>query len=53
MTSKFEGLPTGTDGTIALKYDYQHFEVEFFDESRETIEVLTSPVDAIETVSEG
>ena len=52
LTREFEGLPAGTKGTIVLEYDGPHFEVEFFDEDGNTIEVLTTPVDAIELVSE-
>lgn len=35
----FEDLAAGTEGTIVHKYDDDDFEVEFFDESNETIGV--------------
>lgn len=52
LTKEFEGLAIGTKGTIVLEYDGKCFEVEFFDEENNTLDVLTTPVDCIELVSE-
>lgn len=51
LTREYEGLPAGTEGTIVLKYDGPHFEVEFFSQNGDTINVLTTPADALELVS--
>ncbi len=48
LTKEFEGLTIGTKGTIVLEYDGKFFEVEFFDDDGNTIDVLTTPVDCIE-----
>ena len=50
LTKEFEGLDIGTNGTIVLEYDGKSFEVEFFDNEGNTIDVLTTPVDCIEIV---
>ncbi len=52
LTEDYKGLLTGTQGTIVLKYDNSHFEVEFFDNDGNTIDVLTTPVDMLELVTE-
>lgn len=46
----FSDLPTGTTGTIVLEYDGKCFEVEFFDENGDTIDVVTTPVEFLELV---
>ncbi len=48
LTQEFEGLPTGTVGTIVLEYDGKCFEVEFFDSDGNTIDVFTTPKEVIE-----
>ena len=50
LIKEFNGLPAGTEGTIVLEYDGKYFEVEFFDSNGDTIDVLTTPADAIELV---
>ena len=50
LTKEFEGLDIGTKGTIVIEYDGKSFEVEFFDNEGNTIDVLTTPVDCIELV---
>lgn len=50
LTKELEGLAIGTKGTIVLEYDGKCFEVEFFDDEGNTIDVLTTPVDCIELV---
>ena len=47
----FKGLPAETIGTIVLEYDGTDFEVEFFDNERDTIDVLATPVEKIELVT--
>ena len=43
LTEDFNGLPTGTEGTIVLKYNEEFFEVEFLDVQGNTLDVLTTP----------
>ena len=50
LKSVFSDLPTGTTGTIVLEYDGKYFEVEFFDENRDTIAVVTTPVELLELI---
>lgn len=50
LTKEFEGLDIGTKGAIVIEYDGKSFEVEFFDNEGNTIDVLTTPVDCIELV---
>lgn len=50
LKSVFSDLPTGTTGTIVLEYDGKCFEVEFFDENGDTIDVVTTPVEFLEIV---
>lgn len=52
LIKEFEGLTIGTKGTIMLEYDGKFFEVEFFDDDGNTIDVLTTPVDCIELEKE-
>lgn len=48
LIKEFEGLPIGTEGTIVYEYDGKAFEVEFFDDDGNTIDVFTIPVEVIE-----
>lgn len=48
LIKEFEGLPIGTEGTIVYEYDGKAFEVEFFDDEGNTIDVFTTPVEVIE-----
>lgn len=50
LTIEYNSIPAGTKGVIVLEYDETHFEVEFFDESGNTIDVLTTPIDILELV---
>lgn len=50
LIREFNGLPIGTEGTIVLKYNKTTYEIEFFDSSGETIDVITTPSDALELV---
>ena len=52
LTKEFEGLPIGTEGTIVCEYDGKAFEVEFFDNDGDTIDVFTTPVEVIELLIE-
>ena len=47
LIKSFENLKVGTKGTIVLKYTESDFEVEFFDENHETIDVYTITKDYI------
>lgn len=51
LVKDLNGLSTGTEGTIVLEYDGTYFEVEFFDSDGDTIDVFTTPADAIELVA--
>ncbi len=50
LKADFEGVPAGTEGAIVLEYDGTAFEVEFFSDNGDTIAVLTTPADIIETI---
>ena len=52
LTKEFEGLPVGTEGTIVCEYDGKAFEVEFFDNDGDTIDVFTTPVEVLELLIE-
>ena len=48
LKENFNGIPAGTEGTIVLEYDGTHFEVEFFNNNGDTIDVLTTPTEMVE-----
>ena len=48
----YEGIPSGTQGTIVCEYDGKAFEVEFFDDNGDTIDVVTTPAELLELVEE-
>ena len=52
LIKEFEGLPAGTEGTIVCEYDGKAFEVEFFDNDGDTIDVFTTPVEVLELLIE-
>ena len=52
LIKEFEGLPIGTEGTIVCEYDGKAFEVEFFDNDGDTIDVFTTPVEVLELLIE-
>lgn len=52
LTKEFEGLPVGTEGTIVSYYDGKMFDVEFFDDKYNTIDVLITPVEILELIWE-
>ena len=41
LIKEFQNLQKGAIGCIVLKYDENNFEVEFFDENGDTIDVYT------------
>jgi hypothetical protein len=43
LVQEFNGLSKGTKGTIVHKYDDSMYEVEFFDDDGNTIDVVTTP----------
>lgn len=51
LTKEFEGLPAGTEGTIVHDYDGTMFEVEYFDDKGNTIDVIMTPKDQLVLVS--
>lgn len=51
LTKEFSGLPIGTEGTIVHDYDGTMFEVEFFDDKGDTIDVFMTPKDHLMLVS--
>ena len=48
LTEEFKGLPAGTRGTIVLEYDGTCFEVEFFDDDGDTIDVFLTPANVLQ-----
>lgn len=52
LTEEYKGVPAETQGVIVLEYDGTHFEVEFFDESGNTIDVVAIPIGILELVEE-
>lgn len=52
LIQDFNGFPTGTEGTIVHKYDESIYEVEFFDKSGNTLEVVTTPKQVLELILE-
>ena len=51
LNKDFNGVPAGTVGTIVLEYDGTCFEVEYFDDDGDTIEVLTTPTTMLDLVA--
>ena len=51
LTKDFKNLPAGTKGTIVFEYDGKAFEVEFFDDDGDTIDVLTVPAELLALVT--
>lgn len=47
LIKDFNGIASGTIGVIVNEYDGSAFEVEFFDENGDTIDVVTTPADLI------
>lgn len=52
LIKEFEELPVGTEGTIVYEHDGKAFEVEFFDNDGDTIDVFTTPIEVIELLIE-
>ncbi len=50
LKGEYCDLWAGTTGTIVLEYDGKCFEVEFFDENGDTIDVVTTPIELLELV---
>jgi hypothetical protein len=48
LTRDFRGLPSGTKGTIVLAYDGKYFEVEYVNQSGDTIGVYTTPAEVLQ-----
>ena len=43
LIEDYENIKAGTQGVIVYEYDGTAFEVEFFDENNNTIDVVTTP----------
>ena len=52
ITKDYENIPSGTEGTIVCEYDGKAFEVEFFDDNGDTLDVITTPADLLTLVEE-
>ena len=52
LKNDFQGITAGTEGTIVLEYDGTAFEVEFFDKDGDTVDVITTPSEILEVVSD-
>lgn len=52
LRADFNSVSAGTIGVIVLEYDGTAFEVEFFDEEDRTIDVVTTPAELLELVTE-
>lgn len=52
LKEEYKGISAGTEGTIVLKYDCTHFEVEFVNSSGDTIDVVTTPVYVLELATD-
>lgn len=50
LVQELQGIPVGTEGTIVHKYDDSMYEVEFFNKSGDTLDVITTPKSAIELI---
>jgi hypothetical protein len=48
LTKDFCNLPKGTKGAIVLVYDSAYVEVEYVNDSGDTIGVYTTPTDILE-----
>lgn len=51
INKDYKGILVGTKGTIVLEYDGKAFEVEFFDENGDTIDVMTVPKENLDLVT--
>lgn len=52
LIKDFKNIPAGTEGTIVCEYDGKAFEVEFFDNDGNTLDVITVPIELLELVEE-
>ncbi len=50
LKKEFNGIPSGTKGTIVLEYDGSYFEVEFVNSDGYTIDVITTPSNILEQI---
>ena len=50
LIKDYKGISSGTQGTIVCEYDGKAFEVEFFDDNGDTIDVVTIPVEILKLV---
>lgn len=52
LKTDFRNISAGVEGTIVLEYDSTAFEVEFVEAEGDTINVLTTPSEILEVVSD-
>ena len=52
LKESYEGIPEGTSGTIVREYHDSLFEVEFFDEDKNPIGIVTTPIMVLDLVEE-
>lgn len=52
VKKKSNGIHAGAEGTIVPEYDGTHFEVEFVNSSGDTIDVVTTPADVLEPITD-
>lgn len=52
LKKEYNGIPAGTEGTIVLEYDGTYFEVEFVNSSGDTIDVVTTPAEVLEPITD-
>ncbi len=48
LKTEFKGLPAGTEGIIVSKHDGELFDVEFFYDNGDTIDVFTTPASVLD-----
>lgn len=48
LLEEYKGVPAGSEGTIVCEYDGTCFEVEFYDNNGDTIDVVTTPSEILE-----
>ena len=52
LKENYEGIPQGTQGTIAQEYHKSLFEVEFVDKDNNMLDTVTTPIMVLDLVRE-
>lgn len=50
LTEDYKEIKAGATGTIVIIYDDKNCEVEFFDEDGDTIDVIETPLNKLESM---